>query len=130
MITLSAFILTIVGCINWFCIAIFQYDFVAGLFGSQASIFSRLIYGIIGIAALLMVYASFKSKGKIVLNGKKQTDKEMLGIKLKSKNKIKEEKLATNTESAKDNDMHNYSHENKKNCSCDNMHHPKNDRHK
>jgi len=50
MFTLISFILVIIGSINWLCIGLLQYDFVAGLFGSQSNVFSRIVYAIIGLA--------------------------------------------------------------------------------
>ena len=78
MISLICFILTLAGSINWFCIGVLQYDFVAGLFGSQANVFSRIIYALIGISSIWLVYAAIKGKGKLKIDGKKQSDKEIL----------------------------------------------------
>lgn len=87
MITLISFLLVLIGCINWLCIGILQYDFVAGLLGSQANVFSRIVYAIIGIASLVLVYAAIKTKGCIKCNGKKSSDQELKLIKKKDKNK-------------------------------------------
>lgn len=70
MVSLISFILVIIGAVNWFCIGILQFDFVAGLFGSQASIFSRTIYTAVGIASLVILYNLIDNKGKIVFNFK------------------------------------------------------------
>jgi len=81
MISIIAFILTILGCLNWFCIGFFQYDFVAGLFGYQGSIFSRIVYIIIGIASIWLTYVVIKYRGKITIDKVKKDEKEMLGKK-------------------------------------------------
>lgn len=73
MITLICFILTLAGSINWFCIGVLQYDFVAGLFGSQANVFSRIIYAIIGISAIWLVVELIKGKGRLKIFGKDNT---------------------------------------------------------
>lgn len=74
MLTLISFILTMVGAINWFCIGILQFDFVAGLFGSQSSIFSRIIYAIIGVGAIMVLINLIQNKGKIMFDfSKKKT---------------------------------------------------------
>lgn len=65
MLTIIAFILTILGCLNWFLIGVLQYDFVAGIFGYQGSILSRIIYIIIGIASFFLVFKVIKSKGQL-----------------------------------------------------------------
>ena len=68
MLSLISFILVAIGCINWFSIGILQYDFVAGLFGSQSNIFSRLIYALVGIASIIMITNFIKNKGKFVVS--------------------------------------------------------------
>ena len=55
MLSFVSFILMCIGCLNWFSIGILQYDFVAGIFGSQSNIFSRLIYTLVGIASIIVV---------------------------------------------------------------------------
>ena len=50
-----ALILSIIGSLNWGLVALFQFDLVAWLFGGQASIFSRIIYTIVGLAGLWCV---------------------------------------------------------------------------
>lgn len=67
-----AFILTILGGLNWLGIGMLQYDFVAGIFGTQANIFSRLIYAIIGIASIYTLFLAIVKKGKIFDKTKKQ----------------------------------------------------------
>lgn len=65
MISIIAFIIVIFGCMNWLCIGFFQYDIVAGLFGYQGSIFSRIVYIVVGIAAIWLTYAIIKNKGRL-----------------------------------------------------------------
>lgn len=79
MISLISFIIVLVGAFNWMCIGILQYDFIAGLFGSQANLFSRIVYAIVGFAALWLIYATIKQRGKIFVNGKKENDEKLLG---------------------------------------------------
>lgn len=47
-----ALILSIVGSLNWGLVGIFQFDLVAWLFGGAASLLSRIIYTVIGLAGL------------------------------------------------------------------------------
>lgn len=77
MITLISFILVLVGCANWLTIGILQFDFVAGLFGSQANIFSRIVYVIIGVASIIVTINLIKNKGKLTFNLKKLNKKTM-----------------------------------------------------
>ena len=48
-------ILSIVGCLNWGLVGIFQFDLVAWLFGGQDALLSRIIYTVIGLAGLWCV---------------------------------------------------------------------------
>lgn len=68
-----SFILTILGGINWLAIGMLQYDFVAGIFGTQANVFSRLIYALIGLCSVYTLFLAIIHKGKIF---HKKTEKE------------------------------------------------------
>ena len=60
----TALIIVIIGAINWGLIGFLGFDLVAFLFGSM-SLFSRIVYGIVGIFGLY--YKNFfgkKSKNK------------------------------------------------------------------
>ena len=52
--------LAVVGGLNWGLVSLFQFDLVAWLFGSSAALGSRIIYGLIGLAALWCVTLLFK----------------------------------------------------------------------
>ena len=45
---------TILGAINWGLIGFFEFDLVAFLFGTM-TVFTRILYGIIGVCGLYMV---------------------------------------------------------------------------
>ena len=47
-----ALILSIIGSLNWGLVGIFQFDLVAWLFGGQGSLFSRIVYTVVGLAGL------------------------------------------------------------------------------
>lgn len=72
MITFFAFLLTIAGCVNWLMIGLLQYDFIAGLFGFQASIFSRLVYILFGVAALYLIIRVIVNKGTFKIYERKK----------------------------------------------------------
>lgn len=67
MMTLFAFLITLFGCFNWLSIGMLQYDIVAGFFGTQAHIFSRIIYIIVGFSAFYLIGAVIKQRGKVNL---------------------------------------------------------------
>ena len=60
-----ALILSIVGSLNWGLIGLFQFDLVAWLFGGQDGVFSRIVYGLVGLAGLWCTTLLFR-KGKRV----------------------------------------------------------------
>ena len=68
----AAFILTCLGGLNWFMIGVLQYDFIAGIFGTQANIFSRLIYAFIGISSIYILIVTIFSKCRLKLFNYKQ----------------------------------------------------------
>ena len=49
-----ALTLVIIGAVNWLLIGLFSFDLVATLFGSM-SVFSRIIYSLVGIAGLISI---------------------------------------------------------------------------
>lgn len=78
MITLISLIIVAIGIVNWFTIGALQYDFIAGLFGSQANIFSRIIYVLVGIAGIFLAYSIVRNKGKLVF--KTKSDKALFNF--------------------------------------------------
>ena len=53
-------ILAIIGCANWGLVGLFQFDLVAWLFGGQASLLSRIIYTLVGLAGLWCISFLFR----------------------------------------------------------------------
>ena len=49
-----ALTLVIIGALNWLLIGLFSFDLVATLFGNM-SVFSRIIYSLVGIAGLISI---------------------------------------------------------------------------
>ena len=62
-----ALILSIIGCVNWGLVGIFQFDLVAWLFGGSGSLFSRLVYTIIALACLWCI--SFLFRRRAIVDG-------------------------------------------------------------
>lgn len=50
-------ILVIVGGINWGLVGFFRFDLVAAIFGTMSTV-SRIMYGLVGLAALYLVFVS------------------------------------------------------------------------
>ena len=55
-----ALILSIIGSLNWGLVSLFQFDLVAWLFGGQDAVFSRIIYGLAGLAGLSCITLLFR----------------------------------------------------------------------
>ncbi len=52
--------LTIVGGINWGLIGFFDFNLVGLIFGGNTSAFARIIYAIVGLAALWVAWDAIK----------------------------------------------------------------------
>ena len=55
-----ALILSIIGSLNWGLVSLFKFDLVAWLFGGQSAVFSRIIYGLVGLAGLWCITLLFR----------------------------------------------------------------------
>ncbi len=55
-----ALVLAIIGGINWGSIGLFRFDIVAWLFGGQTATVSRVIYTLVGLAALWCISLLFR----------------------------------------------------------------------
>lgn len=60
MIDKIALTLLIIGGLNWGCVGIFQFDLVAWIFGGQTGIISRIVYILVGLAAIWCVSLLFR----------------------------------------------------------------------
>ena len=65
MIDTVSLLLTIIGGSNWLLVGVFQFDLVAWIFGGQAALLSRIIYTVIGAAALWCITLLFRGKEKM-----------------------------------------------------------------
>ena len=57
-----ALILSIIGCLNWGLVGIFQFDLVAFIFGGQGALLSRIIYTVVALAGLWCVTLLFRAR--------------------------------------------------------------------
>jgi uncharacterized membrane protein YuzA (DUF378 family) len=58
IIKMLAFILVIIGALNWGLVGVFHFDLVASLFG-EMSILSRIIYSLVGGAGLILLFTAY-----------------------------------------------------------------------
>ena len=56
-----ALVLAIIGGLNWGCVGLFRFDVVAWLFGGQTATVSRVIYTLVGLAAIWCISLLFRS---------------------------------------------------------------------
>ena len=61
MLDKTALALAIIGGINWGLLGIFRFDLVAWIFGGQAATVSRIIYTLVGIAAIWCISMLFRN---------------------------------------------------------------------
>jgi uncharacterized membrane protein YuzA (DUF378 family) len=54
-----AIILVVVGGLNWGLVGIFSFDLVATIFGDMSAL-SRIVYALVGIAAIYLAAMSMK----------------------------------------------------------------------
>ena len=48
----TAYILTLIGALNWGLVGIFNFDLVAAIFGDM-TIMSRILYSLVGVSAIV-----------------------------------------------------------------------------
>lgn len=70
MLDRIALTLAIIGGINWGSIGLFGFDIVAWICGGQMALVSRIIYTVVGLAALWCVSLLFRQREEYI-----ETDK-------------------------------------------------------
>ena len=69
MLDRTSLVLTIIGGINWLLVGLFQFDLVAYICGGQTAVISRIVYTIVGIAALWCISLLFRERNTAEANG-------------------------------------------------------------
>ena len=59
---LIAFVLVVVGALNWGLVGLAQFDLVATLFGGSAAVLSRIVYSLVGLSGLLLAVLEATSR--------------------------------------------------------------------
>lgn len=52
MVDVVSFVLLIIGGLNWLLVGLFEWDLVGGLFGGMDSVIAKIVYILVGLAAL------------------------------------------------------------------------------
>ncbi len=68
MLDKIALAILIIGGLNWGSVGIFQFDLVAFIFGGQSGIISRIIYILVGLAAVWCVTLLFRDTRETMLS--------------------------------------------------------------
>lgn len=58
----ASLILIIIGALNWLSVGLFGFDVVSFVCGGQASIISRIIYTLVGIAGIWGITMLFRNR--------------------------------------------------------------------
>jgi len=53
----TAFVLVIIGALNWGLVGFFKFDLVAFLFG-EMTVLTRIVYDLVGISAIVSIIAA------------------------------------------------------------------------
>lgn len=54
-----AFILVVVGALNWLLVGLFGWD-IGNWFGGQSGMFSRIVYVLVGLSGLVLLFTHSK----------------------------------------------------------------------
>ena len=75
---LIVLLLILIGALNWGLWGFFQFDIVAWVFGSNSSVWSRIVYGIIGLSGVwgLSFIKCWKGVSQSSCSGKKSCSKK------------------------------------------------------
>ncbi len=66
MLDRIALILMIIGGLNWGSIGLVKFDLVAWIFGGQTALLSRIIYTVVGLAAIWCITLLFRSRNEVL----------------------------------------------------------------
>lgn len=74
LLTSIAFLLVIVGGINWGLVGAFDFDLVAAIFGEMSAA-SRLVYMLVGLSALYLIVWRFLPHKHVGASGEVHTSR-------------------------------------------------------
>ena len=57
-----ALIISIIGCLNWGLVGIFQFDLVAWIFGGSDALLARIVYTVIALAGVWCITLLFRER--------------------------------------------------------------------
>lgn len=63
-IDIIGYALVVIGGFNWGLVGLFEYNLVDSIFGA-GSLMARVVYSLVGLAAVYMIFTFFKLSGKM-----------------------------------------------------------------
>lgn len=61
IVTKIAYLLVIIGALNWGLVGVFNFDLVAMIFGT-GSLLSRIVYSLVGLSGVYLIWDYIKRK--------------------------------------------------------------------
>ena len=61
VVSIIAYIIAIIGALNWLLVGLFSFDFVAFVFGAGTAL-TRIVYSLVGIAGIWLIFHLFVYK--------------------------------------------------------------------
>lgn len=61
IVTKIAYLLVIIGALNWGLVGVFNFDLVAMIFGA-GSLLSRIVYSLVGLSGVYLIWDYIKRK--------------------------------------------------------------------
>ena len=57
---IALLLVVVVGAVNWGLVGVAQFDLVAALFGGSASVVSRVVYSLVGLAGVALLFLQLR----------------------------------------------------------------------
>ncbi len=59
-------LLSIIGCLNWGLVGLFEFDLVAWIFGGSDALLSKIIYTVIALAGIWCISLLFRDRTEVI----------------------------------------------------------------
>lgn len=78
IVNIIAFILVLIGALNWGLIGIFDWNLVTAIFGVGLTVGARIIYILVFLASLWLIFYAIYSMGRIDMKINRSDSKDQL----------------------------------------------------
>ena len=72
IVNIIAFILAMIGCLNWGLVGIFNWNLVSAIFGAGMNVGSSIIYILVLLSAIWLIIVAFSNRWYINLCSKNE----------------------------------------------------------